>query len=254
MWWWCFVLFTGTCFAFVWWTRKRDPVKCLLLGLDNSGKTSLTFVADEARIGPPPIPIGTSRRLPPLIQVAGRELILYDYPTWKGRDVVLEMYGPVVRAFVFVVDCADQNRLEEAVISFKALIQSPYKWPVLVFGNKIDLGNAISFDCLVEVLGLWNPKREAAVRAALFGVMLSHRRRGQNLFGRLPRDIALLIAKRVAASYREWDQRASLFIERPSVMKVNGRSVLVVMSSILTPQTYRDGFRELLRLIFNLPH
>lgn len=245
IWVWLVLLLTGALLALFWWrTRNREPVKCLLLGLDNAGKTTLIHLLriDGERIHAP------GRRLPLSLNVGGRELILFDALTshWGGQDMALREYGLTVRAFVFVVDCADHNRLEEAATLFKALMESPYKWPVLVFGNKIDVVNAISFARLVEVLGLWNPKREAAVRAALFGVMLSHRRRGQNLFGRLPRDIALLIAKRVVASYVEWGKRFD--IEIPTIMKVNGRSVLVEMSSVLTPVRCQS-FNQLLRLV-----
>jgi len=156
-------------------TGQKDA-RVLILGLDNSGKTTLLLMLRDNRVSIP------NRTLAPnfvrlqlddtrlhATDLGGHEAARAKHP-WEAH------YGRGVTGVVFVVDASDANaeRLERArkelalVLGAEALLggggkapgaadgsaQGQQACPVLVLGNKIDLGSALSEAELCDRLGL----------------------------------------------------------------------------------------------------
>ncbi|CAI5658686.1 GTP-binding protein SAR1b isoform X2 [Oreochromis niloticus] len=95
--------------------------KLVFLGLDNAGKTTLLHMLKDDRLGQHVPTLHPTRRV------------------WKN-------YLPAVNGVVFLVDCADHDRLTESKTELDALLadETIVNVPVLVLGNKIDRPEAIS--------------------------------------------------------------------------------------------------------------
>lgn len=67
-------------------------------------------------------------------------------------------YFPAVDAVVFLVDCADHERLQEAAAELQSLLQDEQvaQCPILVLGNKIDKPIAVSEDFLKQALNIYH--------------------------------------------------------------------------------------------------
>ncbi|KAG0082390.1 ADP-ribosylation factor-like protein 8B [Podila epicladia] len=67
-----------------------------------------------------------------------------------------ERYCRGVNAIVFVIDAADQDKLEAARTELRNLLDKPQlaNIPVLVLGNKNDLPGALTVDQIIEVMNL----------------------------------------------------------------------------------------------------
>ncbi|KAG7261033.1 hypothetical protein CRUP_001376 [Coryphaenoides rupestris] len=95
--------------------------KLVFLGLDNAGKTTLLHMLKDDRLG-------------------------QHVPTLHPTRRVWRNYLPAVNGVVFLVDCADHQRLTESKTELDALLgdETIASVPVLVLGNKIDRPEAIS--------------------------------------------------------------------------------------------------------------
>ncbi|KAG8128612.1 hypothetical protein E2320_015431 [Naja naja] len=111
--------------------------KLVFLGLDNAGKTTLLHMLKDDRLGQH-VPT-----LHPRGHAQARRV-------WKN-------YLPAINGIVFLVDCADHERLAEAKQELDALMtdETIANVPILILGNKIDRPEAISEERLREMFGLY---------------------------------------------------------------------------------------------------
>lgn len=123
--------------------KLRRPFHVVMLGLDKSGKTAILYRSKwkdwKERIVPTPVfnveTVRPSKDLRFKIwDVSGKEHIR---PLWKA-------YVRQTDAIIFVVDSANEERIEEAKAELFNLVDSAQinGAPILIFANKQDLPNA----------------------------------------------------------------------------------------------------------------
>jgi len=146
--------------------------RVLVLGLDNSGKSTLLLMLKDNRVAIPNRTMAPNRVR---LRLDSTRLVATDM---GGSDVARSrhpweaMYSKSVTGVIFVVDASDTNpsRLEKTRCELQALLISAElspTVPVLVLGNKIDLGAAMSEAQLRERLGLSPSGQHERVRVCM---------------------------------------------------------------------------------------
>ena len=146
-------------YSFLDWLRSlffREEMEVTLVGLQNSGKTTLVNVLATGHFTEDMIPtVGFNMRK----ITKGRVILkIWDIGGQPRFRSMWERYCRGVNAIVFVVDAADSAKLDMARNELRNLLEKPQLAgiPVLVLGNKNDLAGALTAEQLVERLGLAN--------------------------------------------------------------------------------------------------
>ena len=132
----------------------KEEMEVTLVGLQNSGKTTLVNVLANGQFTEDMIPtVGFNMRK---VSKGRVTLKIWDIGGQPRFRSMWERYCRGVNAIVFVVDAADAARFETAKNELKALLEKPQMAgiPILVLGNKNDLSDALGADQLIERLGL----------------------------------------------------------------------------------------------------
>jgi len=132
----------------------KEP-RLLILGLDNAGKTTaLKKLADEdpSQISP------TQGFNIKQIEHDGFKVSLWDIGGQKAIRTYWPNYFDNVDCVIYVVDAADEKRLEEAGTELATLLDEAKLTgiPLLIFANKQDLDVASPPDKVAERLNLNN--------------------------------------------------------------------------------------------------
>lgn len=134
----------------------RDA-KVLILGPDNSGKTTLMLMLKEGRVVIPTRTKAPNRTELVLGHTRLRAIDLGGHETARAAHPWEKFMDKTVGVVIFVVDAAAPARLPQARRELAAILQSDAlgsRVPVVVLGNKIDLGVAMSEADLRAGLGL----------------------------------------------------------------------------------------------------
>ena len=139
------------------WLRSlffREEMEITLVGLQNSGKTTLVNVIATGQYQEDMIPtVGFNMRK---ITKGRVTMKIWDIGGQHRFRSMWERYCRGVNAIVFVVDAADISKLDTARNELRNLLEKPQMSgiPVLVLGNKNDLPDALNAEQLIDRLGL----------------------------------------------------------------------------------------------------
>jgi len=139
------------------WFRSlfwKQEMELTLVGLQNSGKTTLVNVLASGQFNEDMLPtVGFNMKK---ITKGNVTIKLWDIGGQPRFRSMWERYCRGVNAILFVVDAADVEKFEEAALQLHELLSKPplSTIPLLVLGNKNDLPEAIGVDEIVEKLNL----------------------------------------------------------------------------------------------------
>merc|ERR1712022_88684 len=137
--------------------KSETEVRILMLGLDNSGKTTiLKRLSDEDITHVTPTQGFNIKSL----MHEGFELNVWDIGGQKTIRPYWKNYFENTDALIYVVDSSDKRRLEEAAQELGELLEEDKlgSIPVLVYANKQDLMSAVPGEELIETMGLMDIK------------------------------------------------------------------------------------------------
>ena len=138
----------------------------VVVGLDNAGKTTLLHR----------LKTGTVRSFAPTERVKEQSFKIggVNFTGWDlgGHDAVRHLWAEYYvkhDAIVFMVDCTDVKRFEEAQVELEEILsdEDVDEIPVLILSNKIDRKDAVVLDDVIKAVGAdgkW-PDRKAPLRA-----------------------------------------------------------------------------------------
>jgi len=132
----------------------KQEMELTLVGLQNSGKTTLVNVIASGQFSEDMIPtVGFNMKK---VTKGNVTIKLWDIGGQARFRSMWERYCRGVNAIVFVVDSADPDKFELAKKELHDLLGKPplAGIPVLVLGNKNDLKEAISGPELIDQLDL----------------------------------------------------------------------------------------------------
>merc|ERR1712063_15236 len=132
----------------------KQEMELTLVGLQNSGKTTLVNVIASGQFTEGSIPtVGFTMKK---ITKGNVTIKLWDIGGQARFRSMWERYCRGVNAIVYVVDSADPERLPTAKKELHDLINKPplAGIPLLVLGNKNDLATSLKVDDIIEQMGL----------------------------------------------------------------------------------------------------
>ncbi|KAG7390243.1 hypothetical protein PHYPSEUDO_008381 [Phytophthora pseudosyringae] len=138
---------------------KKTQVRILVVGLDNSGKTTLVNHLKPKK--------SQAREVVPTIGFQVEEFTksnlnftVFDMSGQSRYRSLWENYYSDVQAIIYVLDCTDTIRMCVAKDELEQLVQhkelSSKKVPILFFANKMDLPNALTPVECMQLLELDN--------------------------------------------------------------------------------------------------
>ncbi|KAJ1643684.1 ADP-ribosylation factor-like protein 8B [Dispira simplex] len=135
------------------WLRSlffKEEMELTLVGLQNSGKTTLVNVIASGQFNEDMIPtVGFNMRKVTKGRVTMKLWDIGGQPRFRS---MWERYCRGVDAIVFVIDSADHVKFNDARVELQKLLEKPQlaNIPLLILGNKNDLPEALTIDQLIN--------------------------------------------------------------------------------------------------------
>jgi len=132
----------------------KQEMELTLIGLQNSGKTTIVNVIATGQFNEDMIPtVGFNMKK---VTKGNVSIKLWDIGGQPRFRSMWERYCRGVNAIVFVVDAADSDKFEGAKKELQDLVSKPQlaAIPLLVLGNKNDLAESVSAEELIKIMGL----------------------------------------------------------------------------------------------------
>ena len=127
--------------------------RILLLGLDNSGKTTLLYLLSDNKISEhPPTNYPNFGKFYSKMSC----LEIHDMPGDLSRRRLWSDYYMNINGIIFVIDCRDFERFNESKMYLNDIIKNNKNKPILVIGNKIDIPSSFSEEYLKKTLEIEN--------------------------------------------------------------------------------------------------
>ncbi|KAH7821603.1 Arl6 [Monocercomonoides exilis] len=135
-------------------SSSSRQLKVLVVGLDNSGKSTIIsrMKAAEAPQEIPPTPGFQVEQF----KKGKVDFTMFDMSGAGKYRNLWEFYYKNCQAIIFVVDSADKIRMCVAKNELETMLKSPELKPVplLIYANKMDLPGAMNYAQVSEALGL----------------------------------------------------------------------------------------------------
>ncbi|CED82127.1 GTP-binding ADP-ribosylation factor-like protein yARL3 [Phaffia rhodozyma] len=153
---------------------RKETYSVIIIGLDNAGKTTLLEQIKHHYNPNTPSP-DVSKIAPTVGQGVGKislpSTILQFWDLGGQRDIrsIWSKYYEECHAVVYVVDAADEARLEEGWEVFESVLESPQTMnlPLLLLANKQDAPGSLSSTDIRESYERWSQARlQASITAA----------------------------------------------------------------------------------------
>ena len=123
--------------------RRKRNFRILFLGLDGAGKTTILYQLKHGEFVPPMPTLGFNVET---IDRGNFTYTVWDVAMKKDIRVPVKHYYRDKEAFVFVIDCSDHERYNEAVDELRETFTPDAfrEIPILVLANKQDLATVMS--------------------------------------------------------------------------------------------------------------
>jgi Arf/Sar family protein len=134
----------------MWGTRD---MRVVMLGLDAAGKTTILY---KLHIGEVLSTVPTIGFNVEKVQYKNVLFTVWDVGGQEKLRPLWRHYFNNTDGLIYVVDCADRDRISRAASEFKSIIEDPLMRhsAILVFANKQDLAGAVTTAELCDALGL----------------------------------------------------------------------------------------------------
>eukprot|EP01123_Difflugia_compressa_P015705 TRINITY_DN898_c0_g1_i2.p1 TRINITY_DN898_c0_g1~~TRINITY_DN898_c0_g1_i2.p1 ORF type:complete len:188 (-),score=30.96 TRINITY_DN898_c0_g1_i2:72-635(-) len=143
--------------SFLEWLKSlfwKQEMELTLIGLQNSGKTTIVNVIATGQFSEDMIPtVGFNMKK---VTKGNVSIKLWDIGGQPRFRSMWERYCRGVNAIVFVIDGVDFDKFDNAKKELQELISKPQLQgiPLLVLGNKNDLPNCITMEELIKTMEL----------------------------------------------------------------------------------------------------
>ena len=144
----------GIVYSYIFNSYEKKPLRTILIGLDNAGKTTLLY---QTAHGEAPTTIPTIGFNVETIQpIKGLEMTVWDIGGQSSIRSLWKFYTQNCEAVIWIVDSNDPDRFGESKSELEAIVEEldQLGCPILVFANKQDLPNAVDTSVIIKELNL----------------------------------------------------------------------------------------------------